>query len=1028
MSFGTPLNPQGFSNIQTSNWTSSSYTVPAGSNKRVVLIAGAHASNTTATTVSAATFDGSPLSERVNQMVGQWWFGVYDIVLGSATPTASFNIQLSNSRRVAAVAFTLEDCHQSDAPMISSVVSTLAHSLDSVPSGWLAIDALIDLGAEAAEPLVDSGQTLIFSEFAVNGGAERWACSSYTGTAGGTQSFNWTNATATSNTGHAILAYKPAAGGGGPTQESTPTDLEVTSIVAGPDSCDVTFDCASGGGSPTGLEYAVVVNSGDTPGAWNAILFADLPYTFSAAGSRVRNLKVRATGSLDPSTPAVVEFTTPDLVQENGDSATGLEKQSLDEAEVSVAVDATLGNAGIVEARWTGTAGNVVGEDVTINVIEADIPPEPGTWVIEIDGVEKTQTFLGNHVTPTGTWPCYSLGTLPDGSKAYMDLYNGNVDFCRVRIHRMAAYDAAGTHVPSAPISHKPYVVSINGDDTTVGVWNGAIGHVETVRPVTWTASALNAAVNAKRIMTGSVAAFSGWPRTPSTTPDSAPGNAPKTYVPGRSYGRGSSFNSIGVISGQGGEYTSSRGLVPGEEAQLLAAAWDGNTTMWSATVGWVEAQSYYAPTVPFLCIWSENHDTLRDPQFPFAGDQKYFNEGTSSQNLKDEGNWRVPYGYPYAADIGAFYTSIVSVTKANPCVVTYDGPLNPTSGQGIYIRDASGMTELSGSFSVGTVNTTAKTFVLRTTGGVNIDSTAWGTYTGGATGHSTLTHDRNEEHLFNHGFVWWLITGDPLAAITLQGIAAYTIGAVWQGGYGDGSYRSRFTAQRGTANFWSAMWRLRDVALNATGPNLWEPTRSTKIYNDCLDDWADQIDAVDAGTDATSVMLRLIGSLDGESGYGISNFMSQMYAVDAAYMWASAGRPKMMERLGRQMVTRFHGFGGTRGVYGTASGSALGLRAVSGGPIEYSDLAGMIAYVNANSSWINTSFAGGAQHTIHRAYWALKYAQDAVSRGWCSPIDDVDDAITTMETAKSVAPPDKDLSIVSWKHCLMDFTSAGVA
>lgn len=1027
MTFGTPINPQGMDSIQTTNWTSPSYTVPAGDNKRVVIIVGAHASNTTATTVSAATFNGSALSERVNQMVGQWWFGVYDIALGSDTPTGTFNFQISNSRRFTAVIFTLDGCHQADAPMISSVVNTLAHTLGSIPAGWLALDGLVDLGAVSAEPVVVSGQTLIDTHFGTSG-SDRWVAASYTDTDGGTQAFDWTVAAATSNTGHAILAYKPAAGGGGPTQESTPTDLEVTSIVAGPDSCDVTFDCASGGGSPTGLEYAVVVNSGDTPGAWNAILFADLPYTISAAGSRIRYLKVRATGSLDPSTPATVEFTTPDLVQQNGESATGLEKQSLDNAEVSVAVDATLGNAGIVEARWTGTAGNVVGEDVTINIVEADIPPEPGVWVIEIDGVEKTQTFLANHVTPSGTWPCYSLGTLPDGSKAYMDLYNSNADFCRVRIHRMGAYDAAGTHVPSVPISHKQYLVSINGDDVSVGVWNGAIGHVETVRPLAWSPSAIVAAVNAKRIQPGTVAAFSGWPRTPSTTPEAAPGNAPKTYVPGRAYGRGSSYNTIGVISGQGGEYTSSRGFLPGEEAQLLAAAWDGNTTMFNAMVGWVEAQSYYSPTIPFLCIWSENHDTLRDPQIPFAGDLKYFNEGSSSQNFGDEGNWRVPNDYPYAAELGAFYTDIVSVTKANPCVVTYNGPVNPSNGQGIYIRDATGMTELAGSFSVNSVNTTAKTFVLRTTGNVNVDSSAWGTYTGGATGHSTLTHDRNEPHLFNHGYLWWLATGDPLAAITMQGIAAYTLAAVYQSAYGSGDYRSRFSTQRGTANFWAAMWRLRDVALNASGPNLWTSERALKMCNDCLDDWSDLIDGVDAGTDATSIMLRLIGSLDGDNGYGISNFMPQIYAVDAAYLWASAGRPKMMERLGRQMVTRFGGFGGTRGVYGTQSGSALGLRLVSGGPIEYSDLAGMISWVNTNSAWINTSFAGAAQHTVHRAYWVLKYAQDCVSRGWYDPIDGLDEAVAAMLAAKAVAAPDKDLSVVSWKHCLTDFTTAGVA
>ncbi|MFD0848222.1 hypothetical protein [Sphingosinicella xenopeptidilytica] len=823
-----------------------------------------------------------------------------------------------------------------------------------------------------------------------------------------------------------VVALKEP-GGGGPTQETTPTDLEITSIVPGPDSCDVTFDCASGGGSPTGLEYGVVTSSGDTPGAWTAIAFGDLPYTFSAAGSRTRYLKVRATGSLDPSPPATVEFATPALVQENGDSASGITEGEFGAATVTVAADAPLGDAGIIEARWTGTAGNTVGEDVTVNVIDAEEPPEPGVWTIKIDGVEKTPEFLGNHVTPSGTWPCYYLGDLPDGARAYMDLYNSNVDFCRVRIHRLSGY-TTGAHMPTtAPIIQKHYDVSINGDVTSVGVLNGAIGHCETVQPVAFTSAALVAAMNAKRIMPCSVSAFSGWPRTPSTTPGTPPGNAPKTYVPARIYGRASTNNTIGFIEGAGGEYTSSRGFLPGEEAQILSAAFDNNTTMFNAMKDWIKAQTYYSPTVPHLCIWSANHHTLRDPQKPFSGDATYFNQGSSAEDLGEEGYWRVPFGYPYAVELGAFYTSIVSVTNANPCVVTYDGPVAPVNGQGIYIRDATGMTELSGSFTVTSRNTTAKTFVLQS-GGVNVDSTGWGTYTGGATGHSTLDHGRDEAHLFNHGFTWWVATGDPLAAILMQGIAAYALASVYQGKNADGTYRHRFDAQRATANFWPALWRLRDVAIHASGPNLWTSERALQMCSECLDDWSNRIDAIDAGTDATSIMLRLIGSLDGDNGFGISNFQTQMYSTEGAYLWASAGRPKMLERIARQMVTRFLHFGGTRGVYGTRSGSALGLREVSGGPITYSDLAGMIDYVNTNSTWINTSFAGAAQHTVHRAYWLLKMAQDAVARGWISPVDDLDEAVDAILAARAVAPPDKDLGVVSWKHSQIDFGSAGIA
>jgi hypothetical protein len=219
MGFGVPLNPDGLGSgsTATSNWTSGSYTVPAGSNKRLVVVVGAHAVNTTATTASSATFGAEALTGRlgaggVGVMQGQWWFNVYDLAVGSDTPTDTFNIQISNSRRFVMVAFTLEDADQTEAPMISSVEAALSHVLNDVPSGWLSISGLVDLGSSAADPQPGTGQTLLYAQFGSS--SDRWAVASYRGTSGGTQSFDYTNANATSNTGIVVLAYKPAGGGG----------------------------------------------------------------------------------------------------------------------------------------------------------------------------------------------------------------------------------------------------------------------------------------------------------------------------------------------------------------------------------------------------------------------------------------------------------------------------------------------------------------------------------------------------------------------------------------------------------------------------------------------------------------------------------------------------------------------------------------------------------------------------------------------------------------------------------------------
>jgi hypothetical protein len=285
------------------------------------------------------------------------------------------------------------------------------------------------------------------------------------------------------------------------------------------------------------------------------------------------------------------------------------------------------------------------------------------------------------------------------------------------------------------------------------------------------------------------------------------------------------------------------------------------------------------------------------------------------------------------------------------------------------------------------------------------------------ATAGACYTHGRDQAHLFNHGYAYWLATGDPRAAILQQAIAAYSLASVYQGAYSDGRYRSRFGYQRATANSWTAAWKLRDIALNASGPLLWPKSRSLKMVDDVMTDWEKQIAVVDAGTDASSVMLRLIGSLDNQSGFGISNFMTQGYGPEAAYLWASAGRPKMLERIARQMVLRFGYIGGTRGVYGTASGSAFGARETSGGPITYSTVEGLAAYVNANSTYPADSFDGAAQHTVMRAYWLLRLAKDAQTRGWISPVKDIDLAISKIETARAKVAPNKDLGIVGWKH-----------
>jgi hypothetical protein len=77
---------------------------------------------------------------------------------------------------------------------------------------------------------------------------------------------------------------------------------------------------------------------------------------------------------------------------------------------------------------------------------------------------------------------------------------------------------------------------------------------------------------------------------------------------------------------------------------------------------------------------------------------------------------------------------TISAITKANPGVVTTSTVHYYTAGDQIYIRSVGGMTEVSDAlYTVGTVNSTT-TFNLQTSAAVNINTTAYTTFTSGGT------------------------------------------------------------------------------------------------------------------------------------------------------------------------------------------------------------------------------------------------------------------------------------------------------
>lgn len=78
---------------------------------------------------------------------------------------------------------------------------------------------------------------------------------------------------------------------------------------------------------------------------------------------------------------------------------------------------------------------------------------------------------------------------------------------------------------------------------------------------------------------------------------------------------------------------------------------------------------------------------------------------------------------------------NITAITKANPAVVTYSGADTYANGDRVYISGVVGMTQVNNrEFAVANVNAGANTFELQDSGGTNVNSTAYDTYTSGGT------------------------------------------------------------------------------------------------------------------------------------------------------------------------------------------------------------------------------------------------------------------------------------------------------
>lgn len=581
------------------------------------------------------------------------------------------------------------------------------------------------------------------------------------------------------------------------------------------------------------------------------------------------------------------------------------------------------------------------------NPVPAPPPAPPPTLVdgpvtsISVDGVSMKATPLDTITTVSGKWPVFFLGNIK-GGKAYLWNYESKPKWWSVCLVK---YPVAGLD----DVDEQFYQLKVNGYSVPVSVLQGSMKCVDHSEPVQPTIERLKSAVSSRRVVPYSLDAFKGWRENIVKMETDRYKYNKLGYNPSRIYGRSSSNNSIDyAISGQAGEYGSSRGFLSSSDALMIASALAENSPIFYESSEQNRIQTLYGLSIPRLLIWSENHHLLRDPQHPFTGDRPYVNEGalTGADDYENEGTWTPPADHPYL------------------------GPLEATAG-------------------------------------------------------TTYQHRRDEAHLFNHGYAYWLSTGDPRAALLQQAIAAYALASIYTGGYKDGRYKARFGYQRATMNVWNAMWKLRDVALNITTENgnlLWSKDRSLKMVDDILQDWKANLAEMDADKSSVySISSSIFRGIDLNTDNAYSNFMIQTYGPDSAYLFAGVGFPDFLKRIGENMILRYGKIGGRRGI---TCNAGSGYPVLSSGTLPYSNETGYIDWINnvRCASISATDLNETGIHTALRANTCLLFARDAIQRGWLSPLPGLDAAISKAEAARKATTKFVDASVLSWKHGSVPF------
>lgn len=215
-----------------STHTTGSFTVPAGANKRlvVVLLTARGAGNTPARTVTSVVWNGNSLTSRVQSAsaVGTGVrVAIFDFALGSTTGTSTIVLTWSGTSTGCIVhAFVLEDVEQGT-PTPTAVSSTNLSDAITLSAAGIAIDGLANASNNTASNFSLTGATQTQTSLSPSRTGAGTTNEQNLGTSAvvgsGSQTFTWT-ATNSPNKAHAIAGYLQVSSGSTP----APTAISIS--------------------------------------------------------------------------------------------------------------------------------------------------------------------------------------------------------------------------------------------------------------------------------------------------------------------------------------------------------------------------------------------------------------------------------------------------------------------------------------------------------------------------------------------------------------------------------------------------------------------------------------------------------------------------------------------------------------------------------------------------------------------------------------------------------------------------------